>query len=102
MASEVVTGGAVVGGIAAILLVLSRIGLIGKKEHTNGRSGFKPAEFWEKRFDALEKMIDVIDRTTRENRTLTQGEISGLRDLLVDIDTNLKVTLAMQAREPRA
>lgn len=98
MANDVITGGAVVGGIIAVLFALRPYLLHRKKEpseHPNGRAGFQDSAFWEKRFDKLETAIATVDRISREHRSLSRGEVESLRDLLVDIDTNLKVALAV-------
>jgi len=105
--NEIITGGAVVGGIVTILLALKHAGLVGgkptQKERTNGPAGDKETAFWQRYFDDLKLNIATLDRIIREHRQLTREEINGLRDLLVDIDTNIKVALATRerTREPR-
>jgi len=101
--SDAITGGAVVAGICTLLFTLKHVGLIGRKSEPlpilDGRAGFKDSSFWEKRFDKLDTAIQTVDRIIRENRTLTQSDIKDLRDLLVDIDANLKVEIAVR-KEP--
>src|SRR5258708_32283186 len=92
---EVLVGGAVVAGIVAILVAL-RPSLLQKKEKNdlNNTAGGQNTAFWEKRFDKLDTTIATLDRISREHRGLTQGEIKDIRDLLVEIDGDLKVVIA--------
>lgn len=98
--NDVVTGGAVVAGIIAILIAL-RPYILHKKHitlplfsATREMAGSQPLEFWEKRFDKIDGAVATLDLIMREHRGLTRGEIEELRDLLVDIDTNIKVAIA--------
>lgn len=98
--TDVITGGAVVAGIIAILLAL-RPYVLHKKNSTHPlfsttreMAGSQNVEFWEKRFDKIDGALTTLDRVVREHRGLTQDEIEELRDLLVDIDTNIKVAIA--------
>lgn len=103
--NDAVTGGAVVGGIVAILFAL-RPYIIPKlrghhplRTEADVRTGDKDVAFWEKRFDRLENAIETVDRVMREHRQLTHGEVADIRDLLVEIDANLKVNLATRQRD---
>lgn len=99
---EVIVGGAVVAGIVAILIAL-RPYLLHKKEKAdpNHTAGGQNTAFWEKRFDKLDSTVATLDRIIREHRGLTQGEIRDIRDLLVEIDADIKVAIATRPVERR-
>lgn len=102
--NDAITGGAVVGGIIAILFalrpyILPKLRGSSHRDESEVRTGDKDVAFWEKRFDRLEAAIATVDRVMREHRQLTHGEVKDIRDLLVDIDASLKVNLATRQRE---
>lgn len=94
--TDVVTGGAVVVGIVAILFALRPYLLKAKGDGHSAetRAGFRDSAVWDQRFDKLESAIATVDRIIRDNRQTNLGEMSDLRDLLVEIDTSLKVAAA--------
>jgi hypothetical protein len=101
-ANEVAVGGAVVAGVIALLLAL-RPYVLNKRETADPQplfpedaAGAQNTEFWEKRFDRLDTAVATLDRISREHRGLTQREIQDIRDLLIDLDVNMKVAIAVR------